>query len=83
MNIKDYIQPIQFIVYLIIIILGCGAGYASLTGRLGSIEKDLSVYKSDHDLLVQIATKVNILESDIKEIKGDIKQLSKELLHPY
>ena len=82
MNIKDYLQPVQFAIYLVILILGCGFAYANITSRISSVEKDFNVYKTDHDLLVQIATKVNILETDLKEIKKDVKELSKEIIHP-
>jgi len=82
MNLKDYLQPVQFAIYLAILLLGCGIAYANLTSRISAVEKDYGAYRSDHDLLVQIATKMETVESDIKEIKIDLKLLSKELLHP-
>jgi hypothetical protein len=82
MNGKDLIQPIQLLIYASILLISVGVCYATIVQRLSSAEEKINATKSDHDLIVTIATKISTIEIDIKELKSDMKTLYKEIIRP-
>jgi hypothetical protein len=82
MTTKDIIEPTRFLIWLAIGLLSIGVCYAKITDRIGVVEQRIEEIKSDHDLLISISSKLSNVESDIKELKLDMKTLSKEMLHP-
>jgi hypothetical protein len=82
MTLHQIIEPTRFIIWLAIGLLTIGVCYARITDRVGVLEGRIESIKSDHDLLITIGQKVNSIESDVRELKNDMKTLSKEMLHP-
>ena len=78
-TINKWIGPVQLAIYICILLLSCGIAYATLQNRLGNCEVRLTELKSDHDLIVGMAMKMNGIEQDINEIKADVKELKKSV----
>jgi len=77
MNAKDLVGPIQLAIYIFILLLSMGVAYARITDRLSVAEEKINATKTDHDLIVTIAQKVNAIEADVKELKDDVKRFTR------
>jgi len=54
-------------------LLTIGIAYGVIQSRITALESVAIETKSDHDILIRISTNLETVQSDIKEIKRDLK----------
>lgn len=68
------ISLLQFIISLIIITVTIATAYGANLNRINNLEYRLDNVKSDHDLLICLSTKMDVLLIDVKDVKSDLKK---------
>lgn len=76
-SVKDYLGIVQFSIYLAILLLTAGVSYGLIRERLSNAELNIKELNKDHDTVVTINALISTMESDIREIKVDVKDLKK------
>ena len=64
---------IQFIIYLAILVFGLGMSWAAYGARLAVLEKSAIIYNKDHDALIALDTKMDVLLRGMSELQKDLK----------
>ena len=65
--------PVQFIVYIGIMVFGIGMAWAAYGVRISELEKSATTYSKDHDALISLNTKLDMLLGVTIEIQKDLK----------
>ena len=65
----------RIIIWVLTTIASVSVAYGVLTTKIDSIEKELEVYKSDHDLLIALIVKVDHIKTTCEDIKHKIDNL--------
>ena len=68
------ISLIQFIISLIVIAVSIATAYGANLNRINNLEYRMDNVKSDHDLLICLSTKMDVLLIDVKDVKSDLKK---------
>jgi hypothetical protein len=68
------ISLIQFIISLIVIAVSIATAYGANLNRINNLEYRMDNVKSDHDLLICLSTKMDVLLVDVKDVKADLKK---------
>jgi hypothetical protein len=68
------ISLIQFIISLIVIAVSIATAYGANLNRINNLEYRMDNVKSDHDLLICLSAKMDILLIDVKDLKTDLKK---------
>lgn len=64
---------VNFTISLITAGILVGIAWGANASRICALEDNVKAYQSDHDVLIAISTKLDIVQRDIKEIKLDLK----------
>mgnify|MGYP000937155057 CR=1 FL=1 len=68
----------QFIVYVGIMIFGFGMAWAAYGARITELERSTAIYSTDHDTLISLNTKMDMLIKSVCEIQKDLKESLKK-----
>jgi len=68
------ISLIQFIISIIVIAVSIATAYGANLNRINNLEYRMDNVKSDHDLLICLSTKMDVLLVDVKDVKADLKK---------
>ena len=71
MNIKftNSISLIQFGISIAVLIFTMSIAYATICNKIESLEKSSAEIRTDHDLLLIVKTKLEIIQDNTEEIK--------------
>jgi hypothetical protein len=71
----------QFIVTILILIVGISVAWGTYVNKVGDLENQvtglengLKEIRTDHDAIISLSTKMDLIMADIKEIKCDLKK---------
>jgi hypothetical protein len=70
---------VEFMIGLAAMLISVGVCYGILQTRIGTLENASLNNKSDHDLLISIATKIENMQKDITELKVDCKEMNAKI----
>ena len=73
------ITYIQFIIYLVILILSVGICWAKMDQRLIYAETQLNTVQNDHIEIVIIKEKLDRIQKDISDTAANIKEIKNKL----
>ena len=65
---------IQFLIYLAIILFGIATTWAAYGARINELERCATSSSKDHDALISLNTKLDILILNTGEIQKDLKE---------
>ena len=68
---------IQFVVYIVVLIFCLGMSWAAYGARIAKIEENVEIYSKDHDTLVALNTKVDLILKIVYELQEDLKEQMK------
>lgn len=63
-------------------IFGFGMAWAAYGARISELERSTAIYASDHDTLIALNTKMDILLKNVCEMQKDLKESLKESREP-
>ena len=73
------ITYIQFVIYLVILILGVGICWAKMDQRLIYAESQLNNVQKDHEDIILLKEKLDRIQKDISETASNIKEIKNKL----
>jgi len=65
---------ITFIISIVTTVLAVGICFGALNNKVTTLEEAVKTYSIDHDVLIRISEKIDIVQRDVKEIKLDMKK---------
>lgn len=65
---------IQFVIYLAVLVFGLGMSWATYGAKIGQLEQSAIVYSKDHDALIALDTKMDVLLRAMSEVQKDLKE---------
>ena len=65
---------INFLVGLATTFVAVGVSYGICISKISALEEVALRVQSDHDVLVRISEKIDVIQRDVKEIKSDVKK---------
>lgn len=64
---------IQFVVYILVLIFCLGMSWAAYGARISKVEQNITSYACDHDTLIELNTKVDLILKTVYEVQKDLK----------
>lgn len=65
---------IQFVLYITILVFGLGMSWAAYGARVSELEKVAVVYNKDHDSLISLNTKMDLLLQRFTDMQIDMRE---------
>ena len=64
---------ITFAISMVTTVLAVGICFGAMNNKIIKLEEEVKAYSADHDVLIRISEKLDIVQRDVKEIKMDVK----------
>ena len=64
---------ITFAISMVTTVLAVGICFGAMNNKITKLEEEVKAYSADHDVLIRISEKLDIVQRDVKEIKMDVK----------
>jgi hypothetical protein len=78
-GIMDKFRYVEFLVGLAAMLVSISICWGVLQNKITNIETQQDRTRIDHDLLTTIATKIEVMQKDIAELKVDCKEINSRL----
>lgn len=65
---------IQTVITLCTMLTCIGVAWGSYTSKISILEEKINRVQTDHDLLISVNAKLDIMLQDVGELKGDVKK---------